>query len=342
MEFELLSLIRPNIKTLSAYSSARSEFAGKASVYLDANENPFGSLNRYPDPNQTHLKSLLAEAKGIPVSHIFIGNGSDEVIDTLFRVFCEPGTDQILLFPPTYGMYEVSAHIHNVGIMHLPLTKDFQLPPEAFDPTLNHKAKMAFLCSPNNPTGNTLTEAEAFIKQFKGIVVLDEAYIDFSSQPSFLSLLHRYPNLVISQTFSKARGLASIRIGMAFASPEIIHYMNKVKPPYNVSELNQQAAIRSLSHQSEMVVNEVQGIKAERNMLIEKLKEFPFVHQVYATDANFILVKVSDANRLYDYLVSQGIIIRNRNTQVAGCIRITVGTPQENQQLLAALTNFAA
>ncbi len=332
------ALVRPNIINLKAYSSARDEFSGQLGVFLDANENPFGRLNRYPDPHQTQLKEQLAILKQVTAKNVFIGNGSDEVIDVLYRVFCSPEKDHVILCPPTYGMYEVSAQINGVGIINIPLDAQFQLQSEKILAANNHDqtAKLLFLCSPNNPTGNTLFAIDEVLQSFQGIVVVDEAYIDFSRTPSYLEKLQAYPNLVIMQTFSKARGLAAARVGVAYASEEIVQYMNKVKPPYNVSKLNQEAALEALAQEAQFQQH-VNHILEQRAWLEQELKNLKLVRKIYPSDANFLLLEVTDANRIYADLVSRQVITRNRHSLVENCIRITVGHETENQKLIDEL-----
>ncbi|WEA01066.1 histidinol-phosphate transaminase [Mucilaginibacter sp. SJ] len=341
-------LLRENIKRLVPYSSARDEYQGEASVFLDANENAFGSpldqqFNRYPDPLQYDLKKRITEIKGVPPRNIFVGNGSDEAIDILFRSFCNPGIDNVILVPPTYGMYEVSANINDIEARKVNLTEDYQLNLEGIAEAIDKNTKLIFICSPNNPTGNSINrdDIQTLLANFKGIVVVDEAYINFSRQKSFIQELTECANLVVMQTLSKAWGLAGLRVGMAFASEEIIEVMNKVKPPYNVNESSQQLALAALANVGQ--VNEwIKEILAQRDRLVLKLKDFDFVVDIYPSDANFILVKTTNANGIYDYLVKQGIIVRNRSKVelCEGCLRITVGTPDENTILLEALQNF--
>ncbi|QBZ97211.1 histidinol-phosphate transaminase [Flavobacterium sangjuense] len=329
----ITNLIRKNILSLKPYSSARDEYKSNQGIFLDANENPFGDLNRYPDPYQWRLKQMLSNQKKIAVENILIGNGSDEIIDLVQRVFCEPKEDKIIICPPTYGMYEVYANINNLEIISIPLTKDFQLNSEAI---LAQNAKILYLCSPNNPTGNSLENLEYIIKNFNGIVFLDEAYIDFSEQLSLVSKINNYPNLIVSQTFSKARGLAAVRVGIAYANETIISVMNKVKPPYNVSELNQQAAIQSLADESNFKAI-IQLIQSERELLKESLLTLDFVLKIYPSEANFLLVEMENATAIYNSLIEQQIITRNRSSVVENTIRITIGTPSENQKLVSAL-----
>lgn len=346
--FNLDALVRTNIRTLKPYSSARDEFKGEASIFLDANENSLGSplvkwYNRYPDPLQLKVKEKIAFIKKIPVEQIFLGNGSDEAIDLLFRCFCEPGIDEVVIFPPTYGMYEVSANINNIKLNRVPLTEQFQLDLEALEQAIKPSTKIIWICSPNNPTGNSIDREaiEMILNNFDGLVVIDEAYINFSRQKSWLSDLQDYPNLVVLQTLSKAWGLAGIRLGMAFASPEIIGYLNKVKPPYNISEPVQELAVKALEEIGQVndmivtLVNERQNMKTSLLQNDEVLK-------IYPSDANFLLVKFKDASRLYKYFVEQGIVVRDRSNVVLceGCLRITVGTPSENTKLLESLNLF--
>jgi len=339
---EIANLVRPNIRKLVPYSSARSEFKGKAEIFLDANENPFETgLNRYPDPLQWKLKAAISKLKGVPAEQIFLGNGSDEAIDLVVRIFCEPRQDHILILPPTYGMYQVSADIADVGIRSVSLTPDFQPDVEAILATADAHSKILFICSPNNPTGNDveLERIRSLCAQFQGIVVVDEAYIDFSKQASCTSLLAEFPNLIVMQTFSKAWGMAGIRLGMAFASTEIIQLFNKVKPPYNINQLTQQIALEALETSYDDYKQLLSTLLSERERLVQGLRELPFVEKVFPSDANFMLIKMDDPNRTYQYLVEEGIIVRNRNTVhlCAGSLRITVGRPEENDALLNAL-----
>jgi histidinol-phosphate aminotransferase len=339
---EIANLVRPNIRKLVPYSSARSEFKGKAEVFLDANENPFETgLNRYPDPLQWKLKVAISQLKGVPAEQIFLGNGSDEAIDLVVRIFCEPRQDHILILPPTYGMYQVSADIADVGIRSVSLTPDFQPDVEAILAAADEHSKILFICSPNNPTGNNveLERIRSLCAQFKGVVVVDEAYIDFSNQASCTSLLAEFPNLIVLQTFSKAWGMAGIRLGMAFASVEIIQLFNKVKPPYNINQLTQQIALEALETSQDDYRQLLSTLLSERERLIKGLGELKFVEKIFPSDANFILVKMDDPNGTYQYLVEEGIIVRNRNSVhlCAGSLRITVGRPEENDALLTAL-----
>jgi histidinol-phosphate aminotransferase len=330
------NIIRSNILALKPYSSARDEFKGKVGIFLDANENPFGNLNRYPDPYQKSLKEKLSTIKNISANNIFIGNGSDEVIDLSFRIFCNPGKDKVIVCPPTYGMYEVLANINDVELVSIPLDKSFQLNIEEI---LSTEAKMIFLCSPNNPSGNSLDDIEKIIQSFNGIVFVDEAYIDFSSRESLLSKVNDYPNLIVSQTLSKAWGSAAIRIGIAYASEEIIGYFNNVKPPYNVSHLNQVEALKTLEEITKFNENK-KTIILQRNWLQEQISHLDYIEKIYPTDANFILVKTIDANSIYQKLIEDKIVVRNRHSVVENCLRITVGTPEENMKLLAFLKNI--
>lgn len=334
---DIKKLIRPHLANLKPYSNARSESNGAASIRLDANENPFGTLNRYPDPFQSQLKKKLSELKQIDINQIFLGNGSDEVIDLALRVFCIPGKDKIIVCPPTYGMYEVSANIHDVKIEEIPLTSDFQL---NIDKIIQSDAKLVFICSPNNPTGNNLQNIETLLQNFRGIVFVDEAYIDFSSEPSWVTKLNLYQNLIVSQTFSKAWGKAAIRVGMAYANAEVLSYFNIIKPPYNVSERNQQDALEALNKMSEIQEN-IGILKTERNWLQEQLQRLPIVDRVYPSEANFILIQSKQAKRIYNLLLEQGIVIRNRESALEGGLRISVGTPEENKALMEALKNIA-
>ena len=345
MEFDLTTLVRENIKAMNPYSSARHEYSGMATVYLDANENPFGSAlpqhyNRYPDPLQIALKEKISEIKTVPAQNIFLGNGSDEAIDLLFRIFCEPGRDNVIIFPPTYGMYEVCAAMNNVKVKKVPLKKNFQLNLAAGEKSIDPFTKLIFICNPNNPTGNSINiaDAEFLLNNFKGLVVIDEAYINYSRQQTFISKLTEYPNLVILQTLSKAWGLAGLRLGMAFAGEPVINYMNKVKYPYNINTVSQQLALKALENTK--TVSEWISITLEqRKWMIEELTRLWIVKSVYPSDANFILVKTSEARKVYEYLSSKGIIVRDRSKIILcdDCLRITIGTPAENKQLIEAL-----
>jgi len=335
----LNELVRENVRNLTPYSCARDEFKGDAGVFLDANENPYGNLNRYPDPYQRELKTAISRLKGVEEEKIFLGNGSDEIIDLTFRIFCNPGTDKALLFTPTYGMYEVSASVNDIKTIKIPLSDTFQLDIERIKQNLSdNQIKVAFICSPNNPSGNSMNyhDVEFLIANFNGIVLIDEAYIDFSDKQSIIRLIDKFDNLVVMQTFSKAFGLASVRVGMAFSNPGIIHYYNKMKPPYNISSINQKAVLEKLK-KSDEYKEQVTQIKEEKSRLMVTLSKLKIVEKVYPSDANFVLVKVSDANFIYNTLVDGGIIVRNRNNVVEKCLRITVGTPAENRKLIQAL-----
>lgn len=346
--FNLDELLRPNIKNLVPYSSARDEFKGEARVFLDANENSLGSpltkwYNRYPDPLQWEVKEKLSVVKGVAPQHIFLGNGSDECIDVLIRAFCEPGLDNIVVVPPTYGMYEVSANINNVKVKKVPLTPDFQLDLPALEETVDDHTKIIFLCSPNNPTGNSLIreDVELLLNNYSGIVVMDEAYVNFSRQRSYVQELEDYPNLVVLQTLSKAWGLAALRVGMAFASEAIIAVMNKIKPPYNINQASQELVLKALE-EVEQVNEMIRVLVQERTRLEAVLPGLHIVEKVFPSDANFLLVKVTDAKAIYQYLLDKGIVVRDRSSVILceGCLRITVGTESENDELLAALAAF--
>lgn len=349
MAFNLDDIVRPNIKNLKPYSSARDEFSGSASVFLDANENSFGSplthwYNRYPDPLQKKLKERIAEIKGVRPANMLLGNGSDECIDLLFRAFCEPGIDNVLICPPTYGMYEVSASINNVAVKKQNLTQAFQLDLPGIEAAIDDNTKMIFLCSPNNPTGNSLIreDIEIILNNYFGIVVIDEAYINFSRHRSFIALLEEYPNLVVLQTFSKAWGLAALRLGICFANTGLINILNRIKPPYNISQPSQNLAIEALKNVDQ--VNEmIMEIVSERKLLIEKLSATALIKKIYPSDANFILVQVESPTDLYQFLIEKGIVVRDRSRveRCEGCLRITVGTANENQKLLEAMDAFA-
>ena len=337
----LEQLLRKNILQLRPYSCARNEFQGQASVYLDANENPYNApYNRYPDPLQRELKDRIAAIKGLRPGQIFLGNGSDESIDVLFRAFCEPRVDNVVAIEPTYGMYKVAADINDVTYREVLLDENFQMDAEKILAACDENTKLIFLCSPNNPTGNSLNREEVLklLDQFEGLLVLDEAYIDFASEPSMMSRLDEYPSLVVLQTFSKAWGSAAIRLGMALASESIVQALNKIKYPYNISLPTQQQAMKMLDAAPE-VQEWVESIRQERDRLSKALSELRLVKHIYPSDANFLLLRVSDANRLYAVLVEQGIIVRNRNnvSLCLGCLRITIGTTEENDILLKAL-----
>jgi histidinol-phosphate aminotransferase len=346
--FNLDQLTRENIKKLTPYSSARDEFSGEAKVFLDANENSLGSpllkwYNRYPDPHQQLIKQKLSTIKGILPQHIFLGNGSDECIDILYRCFCEPGKDNVIICPPTYGMYEVSAHINDIEIRKAALLPDFQLDLVHLENLIDANTKLIWLCSPNNPTGNSLnrTDIEMVLNNFNGIVVIDEAYINFARQKSFVQELKEYPNLVVLQTLSKAWGLAGLRLGMAFASQAIIEVMNKVKPPYNINQATQELVLKALEEVGQ--VNDMIKLLVDmREALAEVFSSMPTVETVYPSDANFILVKIADARKVYEFLLTKGIVLRDRsNVQLCdNCLRITVGTEQENTQLVDAMQEW--
>ena len=349
MNFDLNKLLRPNIRTLVPYSSARDEFKGEAKIFLDANENSFGSpltkwYNRYPDPLQMTLKERLSEIKGVPTANIFLGNGSDECIDILIRACCEPGKDNILICPPTYGMYEVSANINDVRLKKVNLTPDFQLDIDAIAETIDEHTKLIFLCSPNNPTGNSLhrEDIEVILNNFDGLVVIDEAYINFSRHRSFSTQLDEYPNLVVMQTLSKAWGLAALRVGIAFASEEMIQVMNKVKPPYNINQASQELALKALEEVGQ-VNDMIREIVKEREALRNALGQLAIVEKIYPSDANFLLVKINDAPGIYHYLLENQIVVRDRSRVelCQGCLRITVGTPTENNILVNTLNKLA-
>ncbi len=341
--FDLNKITRENVKGLKPYSSARNEYVsdGSEMVFLDANENPFeNGVNRYPDPQQRSLKAVLAGIKEISQENILLGNGSDEVLDLLFRAFCEPNLDNIITLPPTYGMYKVLSGINAIENREVLLTEDFQLDVEAILRTVDYRSKLLFICSPNNPTGNSISEESIskLLRSFNGLVVVDEAYIDFSPKESWVSKLSEFPNLVITQTLSKAYGMAGIRLGICIASKEIISVLNKIKPPYNVNGLTQLKALeRTLSINT--VAEEVSDILKERNHLIQALSEVSYIETIYPTDANFVLIKVDDADKRYLQLLEKGIVIRNRSTQplCENTLRLTVGNPNENIKLIAAL-----
>ena len=346
MSFDLNSLLRPHIAKLQPYTSARDEYTGKEGVFLDANENPFGSIteqdfNRYPDPYQSALKEEIAQIKGVRPSQIFLGNGSDEAIDLLYRAFCNPGKDNVILLPPTYGMYEVSANINDVEIRKVALTPDFQLQPDQILAAADANSKILFICSPNNPSANKVKREDILflLENFKGLLVVDEAYIDFSDEPSFTTELDRFPNLLVMQTFSKAWGLASLRLGMAFASEELIRILNKIKPPYNISGLTQDTVLAAIKDKAK-VDRMIQDILAEREFLKGELEKLPFVQRIHPSHANFLLVQIPNANQVYDDLIEEKVIVRNRAKVLLceDCLRITVGTREENEALLKALS----
>ncbi|WP_422351442.1 histidinol-phosphate transaminase [Flagellimonas sp.] len=341
--FNIENLVRESVKGLKPYSSARDEYVsdGSAMVFLDANENPFeNGVNRYPDPHQRSLKALLSDQKGVSEQGILLGNGSDEVLDLIFRAFCEPNQDNIITLPPTYGMYKVLAGINAVENREILLTADFQPAVDQILGIVDDSTKLIFICSPNNPTGNAFDSVAIWelLDNFKGIVVIDEAYIDFSKTKSWLGQLQQYPNLIVTQTLSKAYGMAGIRLGVCYASEEIIAILNKIKPPYNVNQLTQEKAFARVSDTS-LVAKEVHQILTERNALEKALEELDFVQKVYPSDANFLLVKVDDANKRYDELIQNRVVVRNRSNQPLcnNTLRLTVGTPEENKKLIATL-----
>jgi len=339
---DLEKLVRGNNRSLVPYSSARDEYSGDPGIFLDANENPYGTLNRYPDPYQRKLKKEISRFKNVPEENIFLGNGSDEAIDILFRVFCNPSSDKALIFPPTYGMYEVCAAINDTQIIRIPSDDEFRININRAGEVLgDEKLKLIIICSPNNPTGNSAlpNDIEYLLSNFRGIVAIDEAYIDFSDKPSFSGFLGKYNNLVVLQTFSKAWGMAAVRVGMAFADPMIISWFNKVKPPYNISGINQEAVLETLKSRDVFAKN-LKSILEERQKLTDSLQRIGYVEHIYPTDANFVLVRVFDADRIYDQLLEAGIIVRNRNRVIGNCLRITVGTPEENDRLISSMNKI--
>ena len=339
---DINKLVRENVLRLTPYSCARDEFNGKTGIFMDANENPYGNLNRYPDPYQRDLKKAISKVKGIEEEKIFLGNGSDEIIDLCFRIFCNPGIDKALIFPPTYGMYEVSASVNDIEILKVPLNESFQINLQKVKSVFSDKRlKLIFICSPNNPTANSMNFAdiEYIIAEFNGIVLIDEAYIDFSEKPSVIRLVDKYPNLILMQTLSKAFGLASVRVGMAFSNPAIVQYFNKMKPPYNISTINQKAALYKLDN-IDGYNNQIIKIKQERERLSANLIKMKIIEKVYPSDANFLLVKVKNADYIYNTLVNKNIIIRNRSKLIDNCLRITIGKRSENQQLIIALNEI--
>lgn len=341
MSFNLDKLLRSTIKNLAPYSSARDEFSGEASIYIDANENPFESgVNRYPDPMQIEVKRLISDIKGVPIDNIFLGNGSDEPIDLLFRALCNPGVDNYVAIAPTYGMYRVSADINDIECREVLLDSDYSLNSSAVLEAVDKSSKLIFLCSPNNPTGNSLDRSEivTILENFSGVVVVDEAYIDFSTDPSFTELLSSYPNLLVLQTLSKAWGLAGIRLGMAFASTDIIGVLNKIKYPYNINVLTQQRAIEALkSH--DKVLEWVEYLNRERELLRDKLEALDIVKRVYPSQSNFLLINIENATAIYIKLQERGIIVRDRSRVVLckDSLRISIGTSEENRALIEAL-----
>jgi len=348
--FDIKNLVRPNILVMKPYSSARDEFKGEASIFIDANENNLESLipnqnfNRYPDPYQRKLKEKIASIKKVNLNQLFLGNGSDEAIDLLIRLVCKPGFDEVLTFSPTYGMYDVSSNLNDVVLRQIRLDENFQIQPEMLEDVIHTNTKIIFLCSPNNPTGNLLDSQsiESLLKMFYGLVVIDEAYIDFANQPSWINRLSEFPNLVVLQTFSKAWGLAALRLGMAFASPEIITFLNKIKPPYNISEATQLLALKAME-QADKLGGIVSEINQGRQYLQETLSKLTNVRKVYPSDANFVLVEVTNADKIYAYLLDKGIVVRNRTNQPGcyNCLRVTVGTQAENKKLIQALEAYS-
>ncbi len=339
---EIEKLVRKNILKLKAYSSAREEFTAQDGIFMDANENPYGQLNRYPDPYQKILKKKLSELKNINIENIFIGNGSDEIIDLAMRVFCEPGKDKIINFTPSYGMYQVLADINNIKNIEIPLIENFQID---FEKTAKYfsdeNIKMIIICSPNNPTGNLINPEtiKKILKKFKGILLIDEAYIDFSNSESWIKQLDNYPNLIVTQTLSKAWALAAARIGMAYASKSIVKLLNKIKPPYNISSPNQIAAIKVLQNKK-TYDNNINIILNEKEKLIQELSNIKIVKKIFPSDTNFLLIEVENAPKIYNELIQKKIIIRNRNNLIKNTLRISIGTPQENKQLIKALKNI--
>jgi histidinol-phosphate aminotransferase len=348
MNFDLNKLVRQNIKDLKPYSSARSEFSGTANVFLDANENSYGSpltkwYNRYPDPLQWELKKKIADIKNVPAGNMLLGNGSDECIDLLIRAFCEPQKDNLVICPPTYGMYEVYGNINDVEVREVPLLPDFQLNLEAIEAAIDEHTRLIFICSPNNPTGNSIDreDIEVVLNNFEGIVVIDEAYINYSRHRSFVAELKEYPNLVVMQTFSKAWGLAALRLGINFASGEIIDILNKIKPPYNINQATQELALKALDNLEDVNTMIRETVK-EREALVKELVQLPMVQKVFPSDANFVLAKMDNATQVYNYLKEKGIIVRNRSnvTLCEDCLRITVGTPGQDKQLIDTLKEY--
>ena len=341
-------LLRDNIKKLIPYASARDEFSGTAHIFLDANENSLGSTvtpayNRYPDPHQIKIKEKLTEIKGLPVQNIFLGNGSDECIDLLYRAFCNPGKDNVIVHPPTYGMYEVSAHIHDVEVRRAPLTETFELNLPEFEKQIDEHTKIIWICSPNNPTGNAFRhqDIEMILNNFDGLIVIDEAYINFSRQNSFIRELTEYPNLVILQTLSKAWGLAGLRLGMAFASEFIVEVLNRIKPPYNIGQATQEIVLKALGG-TEKVNEMIREIVQMRNDLARKISRLSAVMNVYTSEANFLLVKIKNARKIYNELLDLGIVVRDRSSApgCSDCLRITVGTKEQNDKLIDTLSKI--
>ena len=349
MSFNLQNIVRQHILSLAPYSSARDEYTGKEGIFLDANENPLGSVtpenwNRYPDPYQVDIKAKIAPVKGCRPSQIFLGNGSDEPIDLIIRLTCEPKEDNIIILPPTYGMYEVSASVNNVEIQKIPLTTDYQLDTAKIIASINSKTKLIFICSPNNPTGNLIDRKAILeiIKNFQqGIVIIDEAYNDFSDEPSFIPELDKFPNVMILQTFSKAWGLASLRLGMAFGSEELIKLLNKIKYPYNINGLTQRALLENI-HNIDFVKDSAKKLNQNREKVIFELKKLPNVLNIFPSDANFLLVKFTDARRIFDYLIEQKVIVRDRSKVILceDSLRISIGSEEENHVLLNLLNQY--
>lgn len=330
------NLVRPNIISLKAYSSARDEYSGLSNTMLDANESPYGAFNRYPDPKQLEIRQLLAELNGLEINKICLGNGSDELIDLVIRIFCRPGKDNIIICPPTYGMYEVCAAINDVNIISIPLTREFQLD---FDKILKNQAKVIFICSPNNPTGNCMNNLEQLISNFEGIVFVDEAYIDFSPDNSVIHLINKYNNLIVCRTFSKAFAMAGLRVGAVFSDPAIIDLFFKIKPPYNINQLSQNELLINLKNYDQFKIW-VKLILKEKTRLTNYLSKCSFVKTIYPSDANFILVEFIDAHIMYNYLKAKGIIVRNRSNEVDNCLRITIGSEIQNDNLITAFKNY--
>ncbi|MET0394562.1 MAG: histidinol-phosphate transaminase [Chitinophagaceae bacterium] len=348
MSFNIDLLVRNNIRKVKPYSSARDEFNGNAKTFLDANENSLGSpltkwYNRYPDPYQQEVKQAIGRVKNMAAENIFLGNGSDECIDLLYRCFCEPGRDNVIICPPTYGMYEVSAAINDVEVRKAPLLSNFQLELEGIEPLIDEHTKIIWLCSPNNPSGNSLDyqDIEIVLNNFPGLVVVDEAYINFARQRSLTAELKEYPNLVVMQTLSKAWGLAALRLGMLFASPELVGWLNKIKPPYNINQATQDLALKALEEVGQ-VNDMIKEIVRMRDEVADALLQLPVVEKVYPSDANFLLVKVTDAKGIYDDLLAKGIVVRDRSKVPGceGCLRITIGTAAENKRLIESLGHF--
>jgi histidinol-phosphate aminotransferase len=345
MSFDLNRLVRENVRKVTPYSSARDEFSGQAKIFLDANENSLGSplvkwYNRYPDPHQHELKAALSKIKNVTTENIFLGNGSDECIDLLFRCFCEPGKDNVIICPPTYGMYEVSAAINDIAVRKVTLLPDFQLDMQGIEEAIDERTKIIWICSPNNPTGNSIAyqDIEVLLNNFDGLVVVDEAYINFARQRSLIVDLKEYPNLVVMQTLSKAWGLAALRLGMLFASEEVVNWLNKIKPPYNINQATQELALKALEEVGQ-VNDMIRQIVSMREQVAKQLLELPVVEKVYPSDANFLLVKVKEPLKAYEHLLKDGIVVRDRSRVMLceGCLRITIGTENENKKLLERL-----